>query len=161
MKGSEFMKVPKMYKSSDRYNAGTDVIYDDDSKLQYAPFIYATTKGGENDNGGDDEEGEEGMLVTLDANMVSNISYNDVLEAVLNGKVLYSLGQLETASSVFYLTEYGSNMDGDYPYYAIFTLVAYEDEAIVGNNLIINAATDDGNLAYHTSGGGGGDLPIE
>lgn len=43
--------VPKMYKSSDRYNAGTDVIYNDDSKLQYAPFIYATTQSG--DNGGD------------------------------------------------------------------------------------------------------------
>ena len=58
------MKVPKMYKSSDRYNAGTDVIYDDDSKLQYAPFIYATTES--NDSGADDgEEGEDTMIVNL------------------------------------------------------------------------------------------------
>ena len=151
------MKVPKMYKSSDLYNGGTDVIYNDDSKLQYAPFIYATTNSGDSDDGGDDEEGEEGMLITLDENMVSNVSYNDVLEAVLNGKVLYSLGELETASSVFYLTEYGSNMDGDYPYYAIFTLVSYEDEAIVGNNVIFNAATATDKLAYHTGGDDGGE----
>lgn len=48
------MKVPKMYKSSDRYNAGTDVIYNDDSKLQYAPFIYATTQSGDSGEEGDD-----------------------------------------------------------------------------------------------------------
>ena len=47
------MKVPIRYKSSDRYNAGVDVVYDDESKLQYAPFIYATTASG--DNGGDGE----------------------------------------------------------------------------------------------------------
>lgn len=56
------MKVPKMYKSSDLYDAGTDVIYNDESKLQYAPFIYATTVSGDSgDDGGDDEEGDEGV----------------------------------------------------------------------------------------------------
>ena len=61
------MKVPKMYKSSDRYNAGTDVIYNDDSKLQYAPFIYANTQSGDTESGdsgdggdGGDEEGDVG-----------------------------------------------------------------------------------------------------
>ena len=48
------MKVPKMYKSSDLYNAGTDVIYNDESKLQYAPFIYATTQSGDSGEGGED-----------------------------------------------------------------------------------------------------------
>ena len=56
------MKVPKMYKSSDLYDAGTDVIYNDESKLQYAPFIYATTVSGDSGvDGGDDEEGDEGV----------------------------------------------------------------------------------------------------
>lgn len=61
------MKVPKMYKSSDLYDAGTDVIYNDDSKLQYAPFTYATTQSGdssdsgESGDGGDAEEGDEGV----------------------------------------------------------------------------------------------------
>lgn len=61
------MKVPKMYKSSDLYNAGTDVVYNDDSKLQYAPFIYATMQtvdssdSGDGGDGGDAEEGDEGV----------------------------------------------------------------------------------------------------
>lgn len=56
------MKVPKLYKQSDSYNAGTDIIYDDNSKLQYAPFILATTQSG--DNGGD-EEGYDIMVVNV------------------------------------------------------------------------------------------------
>lgn len=68
------MKVPKMYKSSDRYNAGTDVIYDDDSKLQYAPFVYAGVTAKDNgDGGGDDEEGEDVMVV--------NVIWNDELSS--------------------------------------------------------------------------------
>lgn len=46
------MKVPNFYKSSDLYNGGTDVVYDDESTLQYAPFIHATMESG--DSGGDD-----------------------------------------------------------------------------------------------------------
>lgn len=72
------MKVPKMYKSSDRYNAGTDVIYNDESKLQYAPFIYATTESGDNGgDGGDDEEGDEGMVVTITTNETLGVDIGD------------------------------------------------------------------------------------
>ena len=59
------MKVPIRYKSSDRYNAGVDVVYDDESKLQYAPFIYATTQSGDNGGAGEDEEGEDVMVVNI------------------------------------------------------------------------------------------------
>ena len=84
--------MPKMYKSSDRYNAGTDVIYDDDSKLQYAPFVYATTESGDNgdDSGGnDDEEGEEGMVVIYDSQAGTiNKSFNDLKDALDTGKIV-------------------------------------------------------------------------
>lgn len=85
------MKVPKMYKSSDRYNAGTDVIYDDDSKLQYAPFIYATTGGDSGDGGnGDDEEGEDSMVINL-VNGALDKTWNEIYEAVNAGKFAYIL----------------------------------------------------------------------
>lgn len=83
------MKVPKMYKSSDLYDAGTDVIYDDDSKLQYAPFVYATTDSG--DNGGDDEEGDESMTVNITTDdqlgiYIGDVKYTDIETAFKAGK---------------------------------------------------------------------------
>ena len=87
------MKVPKMYKSSDLYDAGTDVIYDDDSKLQYAPFVYATTgsggDSGDDSGGGDDEEGEDTMIVIYDGDTKSiDKSFKDLKDAVNAGKVV-------------------------------------------------------------------------
>ena len=82
------MKVPKMYKSSDLYNAGTDVIYNDDSKLQYAPFIYATTHNGDSGDGGDDEEGEDSMVIHLNAEGTAlDKSWSEIKNAVDDGKV--------------------------------------------------------------------------
>ena len=79
------MKVPIMYKSSERYKAGTDIVYDDGSKLQYPPFIYAVTES--DDSGGDngDEEGEDIMVIQrtmagLDKN------FNDIHSAMAAGK---------------------------------------------------------------------------
>lgn len=89
------MKVPKMYKSSDRYNAGTDVIYDDDTKLQYAPFIYATTESGDNgaDDGGEDEEGEDIMVVnvisgSLDDPTTLDKTWTEIHDAIVAGKTV-------------------------------------------------------------------------
>ena len=81
------MKVPNMYKSSDRYNAGTDVIYNDGSKLQYAPFIYATTESG--DNGGEEEEGEDTMVVKfsfVDNSYTIDKTWLEISNACIEGK---------------------------------------------------------------------------
>lgn len=84
------MKVPIMYKSSDLYDAGTDVIYDDESKLQYAPFIYAgvTAKDNGDDDGGD-EEGEDSMVVIYDGTSKTiNKSFKDLKDAFETGKIV-------------------------------------------------------------------------
>lgn len=82
------MKVPIRYKSSDRYNAGVDVVYDDESKLQYAPFVYATTDSG--DNGGEDEEGEDSMLVVFNQDTgLLDKTYNEIVTAISNGSLVY------------------------------------------------------------------------
>lgn len=78
------MKVPNMYKSSDRYNAGTDVIYDDGSKLQYAPFIYATTDSGD---GGADEEGEDVMIVNITADESTGFATADKTFTEIKGLI--------------------------------------------------------------------------
>lgn len=103
------MKVPKMYKSSDRYNAGTDVIYNDESKLQYAPFIYATTESGDNGgDGGDDEEGDEAMLIHINDSKLDK-NYKEISDAVAAGKVVFAIfdmgeGEVVTSRNVYYLT---------------------------------------------------------
>lgn len=86
------MKVPKMYKSSDRYNAGTDVIYDNDSKLEYAPFIYAGVTAKDNGEGGD-EEGEDVMVVnvTFDdelSNYKLDKNWSEIQAAITAGKLV-------------------------------------------------------------------------
>ena len=99
------MKVPKMYKSSDRFNVGVDVIYDDESKLQYAPFIYATTESG--DSGADDEEGEDTMIVNLiwddEASTYKlDKTWSDINAAVTENKLV--LIKEDTASNIsFYI----------------------------------------------------------
>lgn len=81
------MKVPIMYKSSERYKAGTDIVYDDGSKLQYPPFIYAVTESGDSGgDGGDDEEGEDIMLIERAVNGSLNKSFSDILSAMTAGK---------------------------------------------------------------------------
>lgn len=94
------MKVPIRYKSSDRYNAGVDVVYDDESKLQYAPFVYATTASG--DSGGGDEEGEDVMVV----NMVSNAldaTWNEIKSAVDANKLVLIKGVIDSGADVIYI----------------------------------------------------------
>ena len=90
------MKVPKLYKSSDRYNAGTDVIYNDDSKLQYAPFIYAGVTAKDNgDDGGDDEEGEDTMVVRS-VDSVLDKTWKEIYDACKSGKVVQIWTELGT-----------------------------------------------------------------
>lgn len=83
------MKVPIRYKSSDRYNAGVDVVYDDESKLQYAPFVYATTASG--DNGDDSEDEDEGMVVTIKSDdtlggYIGDKTFDEIANAMTAGK---------------------------------------------------------------------------
>lgn len=86
------MKVPIRYKSSDRYNAGVDVVYDDESKLQYAPFVYATTASGDNGDDGEDEEGEDTMVInvnTTETGLVLDKTWQEIYDAVESGKFVY------------------------------------------------------------------------
>ena len=98
-----------MYKSSERYNAGTDVIYDDQFKLQYAPFIYATAESGDSGGGGDDEEGEDSMLIHINNDYELDKNYKEISDAVASGKVVFAIfdmgeGEVVTARNVYYLT---------------------------------------------------------
>lgn len=127
------MKVPIQYKSSERYNAGVDVIYDDDSKLQFAPFIYTTTQSGDNgaDDGGD-EEGEETMVVIFDSTTMSiDKSFNDLVDAVKTGKiVVLKKVNLDNESGfvadIAYLTRIENQNAGQY--YAYFSTVLSDDK---------------------------------
>lgn len=119
------MKVPKMYKSSDRYNAGTDVIYNDESKLQYAPFIYAATESGDNggdDGDGDDEEVEDTMVVH-NVNGVLDKTASDIWEAITSDKIV-AIAQPPIegfrASTIAYITRFAVNdRDGSVSIYAM------------------------------------------
>lgn len=129
------MKVPKMYKSSERYDAGVDVIYDDDSKLEYAPFIYATTgsgdSGGDGGDGGDDEEGEDIMVVIYDEETHAiDKSFKELKDAVEAGKIVVMKDVVLDdgtgySVNIFYLT-YLDNQNAD-QYYAYFTNVSSDD----------------------------------
>lgn len=97
------MKVPIRYKSSDRYNAGVDVEYDDDSKLQYAPFGYATTASG--DNGGDGEEGEDTMVVNMTLGPTTNSldkTWTEISSAVNAGKTVMTVASITTGLWIGY-----------------------------------------------------------
>ena len=125
------MKVPNMYKSSDRYNAGTDVIYNDGSKLQYAPFIYATTESGDN---GEDDEGDEAMFVNITADESTGFAtmdktFGEIKTAVESGKlilfkwddIISALVSIDTTNRVIYyynesnLFTFNATGDTDYP----------------------------------------------
>lgn len=115
------MKVPKMYKSSDRYNAGTDVIYNDESKLQYAPFIYATTESGDNgaDDGGD-EEGEDTMVVHMALNEADKFyldkTFKEINDAVSTGVVHIISDTSPTTKTVYYLDSIVIGLDSLFVY---------------------------------------------
>lgn len=96
------MKVPILYKSSDRYNAGVDVVYDDGTKLQYPPFVYATIASG--DNGGEDEEGEdETMLIIENSDLVLDKSFDEIKTAMSHGKVcVIQKADPNTATALMY-----------------------------------------------------------
>lgn len=106
-----FLKVPIRYKSSDRYNAGVDVVYDDDSKLQYAPFIYATTASG--DNGGDeggDEEGEDTMVVNaiMGENALSlDKTWQEIHDAIEAGKCVYIRQTIDDSIYILHIDTVG------------------------------------------------------
>ena len=146
------MKVPKMYKSSDRYNAGVDVIYDDDSKLQFAPFICATTQSGDNgaDDGGD-EEGEDIMVVTLDSvtNSIDK-SFKDLKDAVNVGKIVMlkreALNDDKGYKAYFYYLTVLDNENAG-KYYAHFCGGTYdEDDGAVLNGFVFTADNDTANM---------------
>lgn len=145
------MKVPIKYKSSDRYNAGTDIVYDDGSKLQYAPFIYAGVTAKDNGEGGD-EEGEDTMVIIFDNETQSiNKSFKELKEAVTAGKtvvVLYSTtDEHRSVNAFYYLT--GLINDNDETYTASFGTV-YVDSDTGYNNidiLTVQASSDTVNMA--------------
>lgn len=155
------MKVPKMYKSSDRYNAGTDVIYDDDSKLQYAPFIYAGVTAKDNgDGGGDDEEGEDTMVITLDAAGTADVSFKEIKDAFEAGKiiVLKFVSEMEGTyiGGFYYLV--GVTNTGDAPiYYRAYlasVVQSTEDDTVTNkiDMIELEAATETDNMNEHVVG---------
>ena len=153
------MKIPIMYKSSDRFNAGTDVIYDDDSKLQYAPFIYATTESGDNGgDSGDDEEGEDSMVVIYDEDTHSiNKSFKDLKDAVKEGKTVVLTDvplddETGFSEQIIYLTSLDNQNAGQY--YAYFTTV-YSDGGEDENEMSVrqfDATSETDNMILHQLG---------
>lgn len=142
------MKVPKMYKSSDRYNAGVDVIYDDDSKLQYAPFIYATTQSGDNgaDEGGD-EEGEDSMVIKYDTeNSRYDKTWKEVYDASVEGKTVIVVENVTNYEElqVFYLISLVIDETAtDNPYTAIFGALRGSPANVTSVMLKLVSATAD------------------
>ena len=150
--------MPKMYKSSDRYNAGTDVIYDDDSKLQYAPFIYAgvTAKDNGDDEGGD-EEGEDTMIVIFDEDTGTiNKSFKDLKDAVEGGKTVIAkdaLGGDETAYVVTLLYLVELRNESPNLYYATFGTLSIDDDTTVASSLTLFAETETENMYIEAPAG--------
>lgn len=110
LKRGDILKVPIRYKSSDRYNAGVDVVYNDGSKLQYPPFVYATTASG--DSGGEDEEGEETMFVNITADESTGYAtmdktFGEIKDAVDAGKLV--MFKQDDVTSVLVSIETGSD----------------------------------------------------
>lgn len=118
------MKVPNQYKSSDLYDAGTDVVYNDDSKLQYAPFVYATTASG--DNGGD-EEGEDVMVVhvlTEDSSIVLDKNWTEIKEALDGGKFVFLAEEPVSGVTVIEYIDYASRIEQGDPPVTTYTVSA-------------------------------------
>ena len=137
-----------MYKSSDRYNAGVDVIYDDDSKLQYAPFIYATTQSGDNgaDEGGD-EEGEDSMVIKYDTeNSRYDKTWKEVYDASVEGKTVIVVENVTNYEElqVFYLISLVIDETAtDNPYTAIFGALRGSPANVTSVMLKLVSATAD------------------
>lgn len=109
-----------MYKSSERYKAGTDIIYDDGSKLQYPPFIYAITESGDNGggDGGDDEEGEEFMIIKILADNSLDKTWGEISTALSEGKFpVIHLPYDEGGGEIYYIDRV-SVIEGDYSVFA-------------------------------------------
>lgn len=149
------MKVPNYYKSSDRYNAGTDVIYNDESKLQYAPFIYASVTAKDNGDGGDDEGGEDEMTVhELEVKEVSGSYYvitKDSAETIAN--------EVFAGKSVgLYLENADHNSYYPYPLFVSICGVKgaydnsdYEFYTVTLDSVLGNPAIVDGKIAFSIS----------
>lgn len=143
--------VPKMYKSSDRYNAGTDVIYNDDSKLQYAPFIYATTQSGDNGGDGGDEEGEDTMVVMYDSQAGTiNKSFKDLKDALDAGKIVTMPVILLDAEgalieNVYYLVGL-SNMGSEEDKVATFGSISVVTDVATPQIMKFTSSTDTDNM---------------
>lgn len=132
------MKVPIRYKSSDRYNAGVDVVYDDESKLQYAPFVYATTASG--DSGGDgEEEGEDSMVVNIivgENELSLDKTWQEIYDAIANGKCVYLREAVEDAVSgmsgyALQPIDYVGSGNSDTITYIVATHTLTSDEGVV------------------------------
>lgn len=143
-----------MYKSSERYKAGTDIVYDDGSKLQYPPFIYAVTESGDSGaDGGDDEEGEDVMVIRKE-NGYLNKNFNDILSAMLEGKsciILYIDGENVFHEYVTACYDYGEDYlesGAAYRYYVESTSTS--DGEVKANTYHANTTTD--NLAALAGG---------
>lgn len=151
------MKVPIQYKSSTRYNAGVDVIYDDESKLQYAPFIYAGTESGDNgpDEGGD-EEGEDSMVVIYDSATGSiDKSFKGLKDAVNAGKtVILKNVALDDETGVeiqiAYLSAIENQSDGKYNAY--FSTVVSPDDTYELYVIHVTATNETDNMVLASPG---------
>ena len=134
------MKVPIRYKSSDRYNAGVDVVYDDESKMQYAPFVYATTASGDSgDDGG--EEGEDSMVVNIIAgeNELSlDKTWQEIYDAIKDGKCVYLRQTIELETENGYILQpvsYVGVDSSDTP--VTYTVASYVLSQSVDNEVIM------------------------
>lgn len=152
------MKVPKMYKSSERYDAGVDVIYDDDSKLEYAPFIYATTGSGDSGgDGGDDEEGEGIMVVNVNEvaeGILLDKTWQEIYDAVGEGKYVLirqsidlPLGE-DTEYFIFHVDSVGYDPTTDPMTYVVRThaVETSENEPIIVEYIFKSATPTDAPL---------------
>lgn len=143
------MKVPKQYKSSNRFNAGVDVVYDDDSKLQYAPFIYATTGSGDNGGSSEDEEGEDTMVVHIDDSndtFALDKTWTEINNAIGDGKIVMLVEQIGSTFAIEYVASV--YMNGNPVTYIVDTLCVYRDEPSTHR---YTSETSDGVLTFDES----------
>lgn len=146
------MKVPIMYKSSERYKAGTDIVYDDGSKLQYPPFIYAVAESGDSGgDGGDDEEGEDNMVVNYDSvTGLLDKTYKEMKDAVDSGKIVMIVSDFGGPGMTMISYLEALTHQSEAPYYAYFStaniaeestdLIGFSSESETGTMLVMDPA---------------------
>lgn len=150
------MKVPIRYKSSDRYNAGVDVVYDDESKMQYAPFIYAGTQSG--DNGTDDggEEGEDVMVVNI-INNTADATWDEIKAAVDSNKLVMIketfTDDVVSKTMLFYVTVVSTDVSG----YFVTCLGNSFDGGNTPYAFALEASSPDVPMTVYDDGGGDSD----